>query len=225
MKTARNSLHCVFGSTHSGVYQVNESVKLVVTDTMVAARALFTTRFVKGRKEGGPASLRSRKRETPRRFTPESRRETKVYSGLASAGVIRGIALCHVGFEDAGSGRSPCKKEELTISSRMTRGLCISMDTEKWRGAAAHMIPRTTPSSRLAVDPAKRTQDAVATSRERRAPCASGTPGPAAASVGPPSMPALPGRSGVDSSATAFCCEGLAGESGAFAMVFKCVSQ
>lgn len=79
MKTARNSLHCVFGSTHSGVYHVNESVKLPVTDTMAAARAMFTTRFVKGRKEGGPVSLQGRRRETPRRFTPESRRETKVY--------------------------------------------------------------------------------------------------------------------------------------------------
>lgn len=89
IKTARNTLHCVFDSTHSGIYHINESVKFPVTDTMVAAKAMFITRFVKGRKEGGPVSLRDRKRETPRRFTPESRRETKVYSGLASAGVIR----------------------------------------------------------------------------------------------------------------------------------------
>lgn len=121
--------------------------------------------------------------------------------------------------------RSPYKKQELTISSRMARGLCISMDTEKWSGAAAHMIPRTEPRSRVVVDTAKRTHDAIATSRGRRAPCASVTLGPAVAPVGAPSIPALPGRSGVDSLAGVCCCEGFAGESGAFAMVSECVSQ
>lgn len=59
--------------------------------------------------------------------------------------------------------RRAFKKEELTISSRTARGLCISMDIEKWRGATAHMIPKAAPRSRIAVDTAKRTQDAMAT--------------------------------------------------------------
>lgn len=48
MKAARNFLHCVSESTHSGAYHVNESVISPVTETIVTARAMFNIRFAKG---------------------------------------------------------------------------------------------------------------------------------------------------------------------------------
>lgn len=93
MKIARNSLHCASNSTHSGASHVNESIILPATDTMAAARAMFNMRFVKGRKEGGPVSWRER--ETPRRLTPESKREARVYSGLVNGGIVIEMTLRH----------------------------------------------------------------------------------------------------------------------------------
>lgn len=85
------------------------------------------------------------------------------------------------------------------------------------------MMPSTRPRSRVTVDTAKRTHDAMPTSRTRRESCGSVAPGLAVASVGAPSISALPGSSGVDSSAELRCGAGFAGESGAFTMMSKCV--